>query len=161
MSSIDNSIEQANVLFINGEYLKSASILDKVIKIEESVTEPDSALLFNAYLSAGNTYNKAELHDSVINRYNVVFNNYEQFLSKRIGRNIAITLGDLCVKQGRYEEAVDYYRPDSNPFNNYSFPGKYNPNKGCTTSGSSSSYLRNYYNRFSGTNLYYYGIINP
>jgi hypothetical protein len=42
-----------------------------------------------------------------------------------------------------------YYRtsPDGNPYNNYSYPGNYNPNTGRTTPGNSSTYLRNYYNR--------------
>ena len=41
-----------------------------------------------------------------------------------------------------------HYRtaPDSNPYNNYSYPGNYNPNKGTITQGSQSSYLNNYYN---------------
>lgn len=62
---------------------------------------------------------------------------------------------------GSYVSGHYRTKPDSNPFNNYSFPGNYNPNKGCTTSGSSSSYLRNYYNRSSGSNRYYYGKIYP
>ena len=41
-----------------------------------------------------------------------------------------------------------HYRtcPDSSPYNNYSFPGNYNPNSGRITGGSRSSYLDNYYN---------------
>lgn len=46
-----------------------------------------------------------------------------------------------------------HYRtaPDSNPYNNYSFPGNYNPNKGKVTTGSKSSYLNSYYNKPSTT----------
>ena len=42
-----------------------------------------------------------------------------------------------------------HYRtaPDSNPYNNYSFPGNYNPNKGTFTTGSRSAYLNRYYKR--------------
>lgn len=42
-----------------------------------------------------------------------------------------------------------HYRssPDGNPYNNYSFPGNYNPNTGEVSSGSAESYLRNYYDR--------------
>ena len=42
-----------------------------------------------------------------------------------------------------------HYRttPDSNPYNNYSFPGNYNPNKGTFTTGSQSKYLQRYYSR--------------
>lgn len=45
-----------------------------------------------------------------------------------------------------------YYRssPDGNPYNNYSFPGNYNPNNGEVTSGSVEAYLRNYYNDSDG-----------
>ena len=42
-----------------------------------------------------------------------------------------------------------HYRtaPDGNPFNNYSFPGNYNPNKGTWTTGDPFKYLERYYNR--------------
>ena len=42
-----------------------------------------------------------------------------------------------------------HYRtvPDGNPFNNYSFPGNYNRNKGTYTTGDSFKYLQRYYNR--------------
>lgn len=41
-----------------------------------------------------------------------------------------------------------YYRsnPDGNPFNNYSYPGNYNPNTGKITPGNPDSYLERYYN---------------
>ena len=40
-----------------------------------------------------------------------------------------------------------YYRtcPDSNPYNNYGYPGNYNPNTGRTSPGSAWSYLDSYY----------------
>ena len=40
-----------------------------------------------------------------------------------------------------------YYRTcrDSRPYNNYSFPGNYNPNAGRITGGSRNSYIDNYY----------------
>ena len=40
-----------------------------------------------------------------------------------------------------------HYRtcPDSSPYNNYSFPGNYNPNSGRITGGSRNSYIDNYY----------------
>ena len=40
-----------------------------------------------------------------------------------------------------------HYRtcPDSSRYNNYSFPGNYNPNTGRITGGSRSSYIDNYY----------------
>lgn len=45
-----------------------------------------------------------------------------------------------------------YYRssPDSNPYNNYSYPGNYNPYTGVTAPGNPDTYLRNYYGGSSG-----------
>jgi hypothetical protein len=39
-----------------------------------------------------------------------------------------------------------HYRttPDGNPYNNYSYPGNYNPNTGRTTPGNPSTYLDRY-----------------
>lgn len=44
-----------------------------------------------------------------------------------------------------------YYRTeaDGNPYNNYSYPGNYNPNTGKVTGGNASTYLNNYYNTSS------------
>jgi hypothetical protein len=40
-----------------------------------------------------------------------------------------------------------YYRtmPDRNPYNNYSFPGNYNPNTGQITGGDPNRYLQRYH----------------
>lgn len=35
--------------------------------------------------------------------------------------------------------------PDSTPFNNYNFPGNYNPNSGRITPGNPDTYLDRYY----------------
>jgi hypothetical protein len=42
-----------------------------------------------------------------------------------------------------------HYRtyPDKNPYNNYSFPGNYNPHTGKIAPGNPSTYLERYYNR--------------
>ncbi len=55
---------------------------------------------------------------------------------------------------GTYVRA--HYRtcPDRNPYNNYSFPGNYNPNTGRITGGSQSSYLNNYGSRGYGSRGY-------
>ena len=52
-------------------------------------------------------------------------------------------------KDGTYVNG--YYRtnPDSSPYNNYSYPGNYNPNTGKTSTGNPSTYLNNYYNNSS------------
>src|SRR3989344_7527931 len=46
-----------------------------------------------------------------------------------------------------------HYRssPDSNPYNNYSYPGNTNPYTGNVAPGNSSTYLNNYYNSSSGS----------
>ncbi len=66
----------------------------------------------------------------------------------------AISGGRVYVK-GYYRKDGTYvsphYRtaPDGNPYNNYSFPGNYNPNTGKTTPGNPDTYLERYYNRGS------------
>ena len=52
-----------------------------------------------------------------------------------------------------------HYRtsPDSSPYNNYSYPGNYNPNTGKITTGSQSTYLKNYYNNSSSNSSSYSG----
>jgi hypothetical protein len=46
-----------------------------------------------------------------------------------------------------------YWRsdPDSNPYNNYSFPGNENPYTGKIAPGNPDTYLKNYYERNGGT----------
>lgn len=45
----------------------------------------------------------------------------------------------------------EHYRsdPDSDPYNNYGFPGNLNPNTGKTSTGNPDTYLKNYYDRQS------------
>lgn len=50
-------------------------------------------------------------------------------------------------KDGTYVQPHVRSAPDGNPYNNYSFPGNYNPNTGTITPGNSESYLRRYYNQ--------------
>jgi hypothetical protein len=47
---------------------------------------------------------------------------------------------------GTYVHPYQRTNPDSNPYNNYSFPGNYNPNTGGITPGNPNSYLNDYYN---------------
>jgi len=49
-----------------------------------------------------------------------------------------------------------HYRtnPDGNPYNNYSYPGNYNPNTGKVSTGNPSTYLRNYYSTPSQSSIY-------
>lgn len=55
-------------------------------------------------------------------------------------------------KDGTYVKPHYRTRPDSNPYNNYSFPGNYNPNTGKITPGDSQKYLDRYSNRSSTYN---------
>lgn len=50
-------------------------------------------------------------------------------------------------KDGTYVSG--YYRSDRNdsPYDNYSYPGNYNPNTGRVTSGDQDAYLERYYNK--------------
>jgi len=54
-------------------------------------------------------------------------------------------------KDGTYVQPHVRSRPDGNPYNNYSYPGNYNPNTGSITTGNPDTYLRNYYGR--GSNI--------
>ncbi|MEP1304611.1 MAG: peptidoglycan-binding domain-containing protein [Balneola sp.] len=48
-------------------------------------------------------------------------------------------------KDGTYVSGHYRSKPDGIPYNNYSYPGNYNPNTGKITGGSVETYLRNYY----------------
>lgn len=50
-------------------------------------------------------------------------------------------------KDGTYVRPHYRTAPDSNPYNNYSYPGNYNPNTGKITPGDPYKYLDRYYNR--------------
>ena len=46
---------------------------------------------------------------------------------------------------GTYVQGYERTSPDSSPYDNYDYPGNYNPNTGNITGGSQTSYLNNYY----------------
>ena len=50
-------------------------------------------------------------------------------------------------KDGTYVKPHYRTAPDGNPYNNYSYPGNYNPNTGKITPGDPQKYLDRYYNR--------------
>ena len=54
-------------------------------------------------------------------------------------------------KDGTYVRPHYRTSPDGNPYNNYSFPGNYNPNTGRITPGNPQTYLDRYYNRSSSS----------
>jgi hypothetical protein len=47
-------------------------------------------------------------------------------------------------KDGTYVAPHQRTTPDSNPYNNYNFPGNYNPNRGQITPGDPYKYLDSY-----------------
>jgi hypothetical protein len=50
-------------------------------------------------------------------------------------------------RDGTYVRPYQRTNPDRNPYNNYGFPGHYNPNTGRATPGNPDTYLYRYYNR--------------
>src|SRR5215510_8642744 len=59
-------------------------------------------------------------------------------------------------RDGTYVQPHSRTLPDSNPYNNYSYPGNYNPNTGQITRGDSNRYLQRYYE--SSSQLYGLGL---
>jgi len=63
-----------------------------------------------------------------------------------------VPVGDVYVpgyyrKDGTYVRPHYRSRPDSNPYNNFSFPGNVNPYTGKVAPGNPDTYLRNYQGR--------------
>lgn len=58
-------------------------------------------------------------------------------------------------KNGTYVAPHSRTNPDHNPYNNYSYPGNYNPNKGKITKGNANKYVERYYSRTSKRNKTY------
>lgn len=50
-------------------------------------------------------------------------------------------------RDGTYVGPHQRTNPDRNPYNNYNFPGNYNPNSGRTTPGNLNTYLDRYYDK--------------
>ncbi len=62
----------------------------------------------------------------------------------------AVYVNGYFRSNGTYVNGYERTAPDSNPYNNYSFPGNYNPNTGKITGGNPDTYLNNYYGQSSG-----------
>ena len=62
-----------------------------------------------------------------------------------------VTVNGYYRKDGTYVMPHIRTTPDGNPYNNFSFPGNYNPNTGRITGGSQAAYLNRYYNSASGS----------
>ena len=50
-------------------------------------------------------------------------------------------------QNGTYVQPHYRTNPDGNPYNNYSLPGNYNPNKGTITPGNPNTHLDRYHDR--------------
>lgn len=66
----------------------------------------------------------------------------------------AVHVNGYYRSNGTYVNGYERTAPDSSPYNNYSYPGNYNPNTGSITGGNTSTYLNNYYNSSSYTSGY-------
>ncbi len=62
----------------------------------------------------------------------------------------AVHVNGYYRSNGTYVQSYERTAPDGNPYNNYSYPGNYNPNTGKITGGSAATYLNNYYNHSTG-----------
>ncbi len=67
----------------------------------------------------------------------------------------AVYVSGYYRSNGTYVNGYERTAPDGNPYNNYSYPGNYNPNTGSITGGSDSTYLNNYYSSGSSGSTYY------
>jgi hypothetical protein len=56
-------------------------------------------------------------------------------------------------KNGTYVQPHMRSSPNSNPYDNYSFPGNTNPYTGKTSTGNPDTYLENYYNKNYGNRI--------
>ena len=66
-------------------------------------------------------------------------------LTMQISSAYAVYVNGYYRSNGTYVNGYQRTAPDGNPYNNYSFPGNYNPNTGNITGGSVDTYLNNYY----------------
>jgi len=63
----------------------------------------------------------------------------------------AVHVNGYYRSNGTYVNGYERTSPDSSPYNNYSYPGNYNPNTGKITGGNTSTYLENYYDSSSSS----------
>ncbi len=63
----------------------------------------------------------------------------------------AVYVNGYYRSNGTYVNGYERTAPDGNPYNNYGYPGNYNPNTGKITGGNPDTYLNNYYNNSPGS----------
>jgi hypothetical protein len=73
----------------------------------------------------------------------------------------ADTVRGYVRKDGTYVAPHQRTSPDHNPYNNYNFPGNYNPNSGRTTPGNADTYLDRYNNQDLGRSSGGFGNTDP
>lgn len=78
------------------------------------------------------------------------------FISTSVASAAVYTRG-YYKKNGTYMSPYYRSKPDRSPYNNYSYPGNYNPYTGKYSRGRSSTYLNNYYGRRNYGSSYGYG----
>lgn len=66
------------------------------------------------------------------------------------GSSGSVNVQGYYRKDGTYVAPHTRSAPDGNPYNNYGFPGNFNPNKGTITPGDPDKYLERYYERQNG-----------
>lgn len=64
----------------------------------------------------------------------------------------AVSVRGYYRSNGTYVQPHYRSNPDGNPYNNWSYPGNTNPYTGETAGGNPDTYLKNYYNKSSGSN---------
>lgn len=67
------------------------------------------------------------------------------FMAMPITMVHAVHVNGYYRSNGTYVQSYERTAPDGIPYNNYSYPGNYNPNTGNITGGSQAAYLNNYY----------------
>lgn len=80
------------------------------------------------------------------------------FIGMGLGVNqaSAVHVNGYYRSNGTYVNGYERTAPDGNPYNNYSYPGNYNPNTGKITGGNPATYLNNYYSNSGGGSYYSY-----
>ena len=59
----------------------------------------------------------------------------------------AASVDGYVRRDGTYVSPYQRTNPDRSPYNNYDYPGNFNPNTGRVTPGNPNTYLDQYYNQ--------------
>ena len=64
-----------------------------------------------------------------------------------LSRANAASVDGYTRRDGTYVSPYQRTNPDRSPYNNYDYPGNFNPNTGQVTPGNPNTYLDQYYNQ--------------